>query len=126
MDRRIIQPPGEEEKTLLTGWVKTDPINQECLLLRRKKFMALEHPFHRAFSVFMAFLPIIPNAENPLRSNQKLARLSEVSASLWIVLYLGEIIHKESVFSSLLEVIDVLANHVFSDLVYTINFKFVA
>ena len=53
-------------------------------------------------------------------------RLSEVSASLWIVLYLGEIIHKEGVFSSLLEVIDVLANHVLCDLVDAINFKFVA
>ena len=35
--------------------------------------MALEHPFHRAFSLFMAFLTIIPKAENPLRRNQKLA-----------------------------------------------------
>ena len=36
------------------------------------------------------------------------------------------IIHKEGVFSSLLEVIDVLANHVLCDLVDAINFKFVA
>ena len=53
-------------------------------------------------------------------------RFSVVSASVRIVLCLREIIHKEGVFSSLLEVIDVLANHVFCDLVYTINFKFVA
>jgi hypothetical protein len=35
--------------------------------------MALEHPFYRAFSVFMAFLIIITKAENLLRPNQKLA-----------------------------------------------------
>ena len=35
--------------------------------------MALKHPFHRAFSLFMAFLTIIQKAENLLQCNQKFA-----------------------------------------------------
>ena len=38
-----------------------------------KKFMALKHLVQRALLVFMAFLTIIPKAENPLRRNQKFA-----------------------------------------------------
>ena len=53
-------------------------------------------------------------------------RFSEVSASLRVVLIFREIVDIEGVFSSLLEVIDVLANHVLCDLVDAINFKFVA
>ena len=53
-------------------------------------------------------------------------RLSEISASLRVVLIFREIVDIEGVFSSLLEVGDVSADQVFSHLVYAINFMFVA
>ena len=53
-------------------------------------------------------------------------RFSEVSAAFRVVLILREVVDIEGVFSSLLEVGDVAVNHVLSDLVYAINFKFVA
>ena len=43
--------------------------------------MALKHPFHRAFSLFMAFLTIIPKSEKPLRPNQKLATSEDFNCS---------------------------------------------
>ena len=62
--------------------------------------------------------------------------VSQIQISLFCDLYTGvsqdltegEQIHAihQGVFSSLLEVIDVLANHVLCDLVDAINFKFVA
>ena len=86
-----------------------------CLHYSKKRAKKYEH--YRISGV---------SSRNCLVDGGNTDRLSEVSASLWIVLYLGEIIHKEGVFSSLLEVIDVLANHVLCDLVDAINFKFVA
>ena len=43
--------------------------------------MALKHLVQRALLVFMAFLTIIPKAENLLRPNQKLATSLDLSWS---------------------------------------------
>ena len=48
-----------------------------------------------------------------------------IPSAIWIVLFLRKIIDIEGVFSSLLKVIDVLANQIFCDLVDAINFIFV-
>ena len=48
-----------------------------------------------------------------------------IPSTIWIVLFLRKIIDIEGVFSSLLKVIDILANQIFCDLVDAINLIFV-
>ena len=52
--------------------------------------MALKHPFHRAFSLFMAFLTIISKARKPLAPQSEIAYLGTLELQLELVRNQGD------------------------------------
>ena len=52
--------------------------------------MALKHPFHRAFSLFMAFLTIISKARKPVAPQSELCRLGGFELKLELVRNQGD------------------------------------